>query len=191
MVKFGASILSWIPAWTPEAGLYAIRQTAKAGFDLLEILLPASLDFDAPTVRQQLKAHGIAGRITLLLPKECHLPDYPAAGLKLLKAALDKVEALERDFLGGVLYGAIGSFTRQPASEKERKIVVEVLQEVAEYAQERGITVAPEPINRYETYLYTSAAEVLALIAVSGASNLGLHLDTFHMNIEENNFTRP
>ena len=47
---FGASILSWIPPmWTPEAGLFAIQQASAAGFDLLEILLPPSMEFDAPT----------------------------------------------------------------------------------------------------------------------------------------------
>ena len=46
---FGASILSWIPPmWTPEAGLFAIQQASAAGFDLLEILLPPSMEFDAP-----------------------------------------------------------------------------------------------------------------------------------------------
>lgn len=42
---FGASILSWIPPmWTPEAGLFAIQQASAAGFDLLEILLPPSME---------------------------------------------------------------------------------------------------------------------------------------------------
>ena len=53
---FGASILSWIPPmWTPEGGLFAIQQASAAGFDLLEILLPPSMEFDAPTVKRQLK----------------------------------------------------------------------------------------------------------------------------------------
>ena len=43
---FGASILSWIPPmWTPEGGLFAIQQASAAGFDLLEILLPPSMEF--------------------------------------------------------------------------------------------------------------------------------------------------
>ena len=73
--KYGASILSWIPpVWTPEAGLYAIKKTAETGFDLLEILLPVSMDFDAETVRKQLKEHNIGAVCGLNLPKNCHIP---------------------------------------------------------------------------------------------------------------------
>ena len=60
---FGASILSWIPPmWTPEAGLFAIQQASAAGFDLLEILLPPSMEFDAPIVKRQLKHSEPAAR---------------------------------------------------------------------------------------------------------------------------------
>ena len=75
---FGASILSWIPPmWTPEAGLFAIQQASAAGFDLLEILLPPSMEFDAPTVKRQLKQHGLKATCSLNLPKEAHIPFYP------------------------------------------------------------------------------------------------------------------
>ena len=75
---FGCSILSWIPPmWTPEGGLYAIQQTAAAGFDLLEILLPPSMEFDAPTVKKQLKAHNLQATCALNLPPEAHIPTHP------------------------------------------------------------------------------------------------------------------
>ena len=68
---FGASILSWIPPmWTPEGGLFAIQQASAAGFDLLEILLPPSMEFDAPTVKRQLKQHGLKKRIFLFIPRK-------------------------------------------------------------------------------------------------------------------------
>ncbi len=55
----------------------------------------------------------------------------------------------------------------------------------------RNITIAPEPINRYESYVFTAADEVLEMIEIIGKPNIGLHLDTFHMNIEERNFYDP
>ena len=88
---FGASILSWIPPmWTPEAGLFAIQQASAAGFDLLEILLPPSMEFDAPTVKRQLKQHGLKATCSLNLPKEAHIPFYPKKATCLIKEALDK-----------------------------------------------------------------------------------------------------
>ena len=191
MPKFGTSILSFIPSWNAESGRYAIQQTAAFGFDMLEICLPITLDFDAKTVKKQLDDHGIEGRLSLNMPTNCHLPYYPDKAVDMMKRAVDKVEEMEGDFLGGVLHSAIGTFTGQPCSPDERKIVQQVFTEVAAYAKERNITIAPEPINRYESYVFTATEEVLEMIDAIGADNVGVHLDTFHMNIEETSFYEP
>jgi len=188
MIKFGASTLSWISSWSPEKGLYAIQKTAENGFDILEMSLPASLEFDAKTVKQQLADYGIEGRLTMILPQEAHLPFYPEKATRLLKGALDKVAELGGNFLGGVLHSAIGVFTREPRTEAEWDLLKTVFADVASYAKDREITLALEPINRYESYVLTSAAEVVTLAQELGMDNLGLMLDTFHMNIEENSF---
>jgi D-psicose/D-tagatose/L-ribulose 3-epimerase len=190
--KFGASILSWIPpVWTPESGLYAIRKTAEAGFDLLEILLPVSMDFDAETVKKQLKDNNIEAVCSLNLPKNCHIPFHPLEAATLMKAALDKTAALGATFLGGVLHAGIGVFTGLPRTKEEEVIICQVWTEVASYANNLGIKIGIEPVNRYESYICTATSETLALLKKTNRPNLGLHLDTFHMNIEEANFYDP
>jgi D-psicose/D-tagatose/L-ribulose 3-epimerase len=191
MPIFGTTILSFIPGWSAEGGRFAIEKTAEYGFDMLEIILPASLDFDAKTTKKQLDNKGIIGRCTLNLPSNCHIPLYPNEALVLIKKALDKVSEMNGDFLGGVLHSAIGTFTGNPCTKEEKLIIQQVFAEVAAYANKRNITIAPEPINRYESYVFTSADEVLDMIEVIGADTIGLHLDTFHMNIEEKNFYDP
>lgn len=190
--KFGASLLSWItPMWTAEAGLYAIQQTAATGFDLLEILLPPSMEFDAPTVKKQLKQYGIEAVCSLNLPKSAHIPFHPKEATRLIKAAIDKTAQLETTFLGGVLHGGIGVFSGTTRTEEEENTLCEVWAEVADYASPHGITIGIEPINRYETYMCSCADEVLQFINRVNAPNLALHLDTFHMNIEETSFYTP
>lgn len=191
MPIFGTTILSFIPGWSSEGGQYAIEKTAEYGFDMLEIILPASLDFDAKTTKKQLDKHQISGRCTLNLPKNCHIPFYPEQATLLIKSALDKVAEMDGDFLGGVLHSAIGTFTGNPCTKEEKIIIQQVFTEVTDYAKKQNITIAPEPINRYESYVFTAADEVLDMIELIGSNNLGLHLDTFHMNIEENNFYDP
>lgn len=191
MPIFGTSYLSFIPSWSPEGGHYAIQKTSEYGFDMLEICLPASLEFDAKKVKKQLDNVGIAGRCTLNIPANCHMPLYPEKATTLIKRAIDKVAEMEGDFLGGVLHSTIGKFTGSPCTTEEKLIVRQVFTELAIYARERTITLAPEPINRYESYVFTSANEVLSMINSIGADNIGLHLDTFHMNIEEPNFYDP
>jgi D-psicose/D-tagatose/L-ribulose 3-epimerase len=191
MPTFGTTILSFIPRWSADGGRFAIEKTAEYGFDMLEIILPASLDFDPVSTKKQLDNKGIAGRCTLNLPAVCHLPSYPEKATAIIKAAIDKVAEMQGDFLGGVLHSAIVQFSGQPCSQNERQIVQQVFTEVATYAGERNITIAPEPINRYESYVFTATEEVLEMIDSINTDNIGLHLDTFHMNIEEQNFYDP
>lgn len=191
-VKLGASLLSWItPLWNAESGKYAIKKTAHAGFDLIEILLPNSMDFDADTVKKQLRENSLEAVCSLNLPKEAHIAFYPETAEKLIKKAIDKADELETPLLAGVLHSGIGVFTGKPITEKEKEIICEVWCNVADYAQTRSIDIAIEPVNRYESYVCNTADNVLELIKKAGKSNLFLHLDTFHMNIEENNFYEP
>ena len=191
-IKIGASLLSWItPNWTAEAGKYAIEQTAKAGFDLIEILLPNSMEIDVKAVKKQLKENHLDVVCSLNLPKEAHIAFYPKEAEKLIKNAIDKTSDLETNFLGGVLHGGIGVFSGNPLSETEKNTIVEVWSSVADYAKEKDVNIAVEPINRYESYVCNTAENVLELIEKTGKDNLFLHLDTFHMNIEENNFRDP
>jgi D-psicose/D-tagatose/L-ribulose 3-epimerase len=191
MPIFGTTILSFIPKWSAEGGRFAIEKTAEYGFDMLEIILPTSLDFDAKTTKKLLDNKGILGRCTLNLPANCHIPLYPDQATSLIKSAVDKVAEMDGDFLGGVLHSSIGTFTGNPCTKEEKTILQQVFTEVADYANKRNITIAPEPINRYESYVFTAADEVLDLIEAIGTNNIGLHLDTFHMNIEERNFYDP
>lgn len=191
-IKLGASLLSWItPVWNAEAGKYAIEKTAKAGFDLIEILLPVSMDFNAKEVKKQLQDNNLNAVCSFNLPKEAHIAFYPEAAEQLIKKAIDKTSDLETNFLGGVLHGGIGVFSGNPLTENEAHIITEVLAAIADYAGTRGVNIGIEPINRYETYVCNTAKNVLDLIEKTGKDNLFLHLDTFHMNIEENNFYDP
>jgi len=192
MIKFGASILSWIlPDWKAKEGEYAIQKTAAAGFDLLEILLPPSMDIDTNTVRKQLKEHAIEAVCSFNLPPDCHIPLYPEHALKNIKLALDKASELHSPILAGVLHSGIGVFSGAVKTPQETETVVQVLSAAADYANKLGITICVEPINRYESYVCNAADDVLELITKVGSSSLAVHLDTFHMNIEEENFRDP
>lgn len=67
----------------------------------------------------------------------------------------------------------------------EWEIAVESVRQTAAYAARRNVTLALEPINRYETFLVANLDQALQFLADVGAPNLKLHLDTFHMNLEE------
>jgi D-psicose/D-tagatose/L-ribulose 3-epimerase len=192
MVKFGASLLSWIlPEWKAVEGAYAIQKTAAAGFDVLEILLPPSMKINTKTVRKQLQEHHIQAICSFNLPANCHIPFYPDQAYDAIKSALNKAAELESTILAGVLHSGIGVFSGSVKTAEETETVVQVLALCADYASRLGVTMCLEPVNRYESYVCTCAADVLDLVEQVGSTALALHLDTFHMNIEEDNFRDP
>lgn len=188
-IQYGASLLSWVlPQWNPQAGKFAIEQTAKHGFDIIEILLPGNMDFDVATVKRQLKENNLGVVCSLNLSKETHIPEHPEKALQIIKKALNITAGLGANFLGGVLHGGIGVFTGNTLQQQEKEIIAEVWYKAGTYAQSLGITIGIEPINRYESYVCNTAENVLEIIYMANSPALAVHLDTFHMNIEENNF---
>lgn len=188
MPTFGAHAFIWIGDWTTDTGKEAIEAAATTGIDLLEIPLLRPQEYDATLTRKQLNDHGLKAACSLVLPRNAHMPEKPQEARDFLHLALDKVAETGSTFLGGVLYANLGYLTGAAPTQKERGTCAEVLREVADYARQRRITLAFEPVNRYETYLFNTLHDTLGLIDAIGASNVLIHADTYHMNIEEAGF---
>ncbi len=191
MVRFGAHGFVWVGEWTTETGNHAIAQAGETGFDFIEIPLLDPAGFDAKSHRAALQAAGIEATCSLVLPKDAHMPHDPEGAKRFLVAALDKVAEVGSRYLGGCIAYSLGTLTGRPPTAAERQTVVECLTEIAAEAEQRGITLALEACNRYETYLYNSLADTRDTILKVGAPNLKLHADTYHMNIEEEGFYNP
>lgn len=107
-----------------------------------------------------------------------------AAGAAILRSVIDFTAELGGDQVNGVPYGVFG----HPAGPTSAEAFARSAREVglaAEYANERGIAMTFEVLNRYETALVNTAARAMEFVALSGSGHLGIHLDTFHMAIEE------
>ncbi len=190
MLQFGAHAFVWVGAWTPEEGDGAIQQAARTGFDFIEIPLLVPETFQAERHRDTLSAAGLGATCSLILPKHAHMPEAPQAAKDFLLRVLDKMEVLGSNYLAGCIGYHLGRLTGKPPQPEERATVVRVLGEVAAEAEERGVTLALEACNRYETYLYNTLADTRESVLAVGADNLKLHADTYHMNIEEERFDR-
>jgi D-psicose/D-tagatose/L-ribulose 3-epimerase len=191
MLRLGCHAFVYIGSWDTDSGNHAIEQVGAARFDLIEIPLLKPAEFDAASHKAALKRAGIKGVCSLALPREVHMPEFPDEARSFLISALDKVVELETDYLGGCIAYTLGRLTGVPPTAQERQTVVEVLRDIASEAKRRGITLALEPCNRYETYMYNTCEDVRDVIVATGADNIKLHADTYHMNIEEEGFHKP
>jgi D-psicose/D-tagatose/L-ribulose 3-epimerase len=125
------------------------------------------------------------------LPKAAHLPFAPDRAEAFLKGAVDVTDALEAPALSGAIYTHLGTLTGKPPAEDELAEVGRVLKNVARYAAEKDVSLGVEAINRYETYLINLASQADAMLDRIDEPNMFVHLDTYHMNIEEKGFYDP
>lgn len=190
----GIHALVWTGAWDESSARDAMRRTATAGYDLIEVPLLDPGLVDATMTRELAVEHGLTTRFSTGLGPDTDISsddaDVVAAGAHLLERAIEVVAQSGSDFLGGVISSAMTKYTRLPTATG-RANAVAVLREVADRAADHGITLGLEVVNRYESNLVNTADQALALVDDIGRDNVGVHLDLYHMNIEERDLAGP
>jgi D-psicose/D-tagatose/L-ribulose 3-epimerase len=191
MPQFGAHAFIWAGEWTPEGAEKVISGASEAGLDFVEIPLLHPESMDVSGTRELLNLYGIGCTCSLGLPRAAHLPFAPDAAERFLQKAVDVTAALGSDALSGAIYTHLGTLTRKPPTEDELATVARVIKSVARYAAERDVSLGIEAINRYETYLINLASQADEMLSRIDEANVFIHLDTYHMNIEEKGFYDP
>ncbi|MGB3954103.1 MAG: sugar phosphate isomerase/epimerase family protein [Brooklawnia sp.] len=108
----------------------------------------------------------------------------PALKPSNTQATVDFAHELGADQLNGVSYAVFGERS-EPFSRERLAASSEILGQVAEYARSAGIVMTFEVVNRYETAMLNTAEQAVAYVQQANSSNLKVHLDTYHMGIEE------
>lgn len=190
----GVHALVWKGDTSPESVRYAVGRTASAGFDLLELSLHDLAHLDVPGTKALLEQHGLAVACSRGLAFDADVssddPAVVARGAALLQESLAATAGVGGKVFTGALYSALGKYGR-PLTSAGRANVVGVLKDLAAGAAGLGVTLGLEICNRYETNVVNTAAQALALADDIGADNVRIHLDTYHMNIEEDDLVRP
>ncbi|HYP47439.1 MAG TPA: sugar phosphate isomerase/epimerase [Thermoleophilaceae bacterium] len=164
-----------------------IKRLGKSGYDGIEISGEPAL-YDADEVKRLLDEHDVAcwGSVTLMtggrdLVHEDHYVRF--ASIQYVKDCLSLVQSLGGDILT-VVPSTVGKVTPMASPEEEWQWCVDGLKECQAHAEQVGVRIAVEPLNRFETYFINRADQAVAMAKEVGG-NCGVALDIFHMNIEE------
>ena len=190
----GVHALVWAGDTSTASVRRAVSKTAETGYDLLEFSLHDSLNMDVVDTRRQLEAAGLSVACSRGLAFDADVSSADPAvvdrGAQLLADSLRVTHELGGTVLTGALYSALGKYAA-PLTVAGRANVVRVLAELAAEAKNLGMTLGLEICNRYETNVINTAHDALRLADDVGADNVTIHLDTYHMNIEEDDLVRP
>ncbi|MCM2473465.1 sugar phosphate isomerase/epimerase [Rhizobium sp. CG5] len=185
MQGFGIHAMMWTTVWDHAGAERAIAGAAHYKQDFIEIPLIDIPSVDAKYSRNLLEKYALRAACSLVLPEPAWASVRPDAAIDHLKSALDKAAEMGAEALTGVTYGGTNERTGFPPTQAEYDNLTRALGTAAKHAKALGLQFGIEAVNRYENHLVNSAEQAVALVERIGMDNVFVHLDTFHMTMEE------
>ena len=188
MNKLGVHALVWEKGWSRDECARAVARSAAIGYDLIELVALDPATIDVAHTRAELERHGIGATCSLGLDFDSDISSADPDKMRRGEALLDQAVAMARDVgathVGGILHSAFGKYA-VPTTKDGVDGSVEVLRRVGERAAASNIVLALEVVNRYETNVLNTASQAVEMCKRIGLPNVRVHLDVYHMNIEE------
>ena len=188
MRRLGIHSFVWTGGQTQEGLEMALEKSAEHGYRTIEFayLRPEKFDLDRLAKKAQSLDVEIGVTMGLPLDKDVSSEDRDAVkrGEAMLAEAVKAVRDIGGTKLGGILYSAHTKYNRQPTKDGWKNSV-EAIAKTGEIAKASNVDLVLEVVNRFETNLLNTTAQGMKFIDDTGSDHVRLHLDTFHMNIEE------
>lgn len=188
-------INSWV--WTSpfsDDTLGLIQKAKDFGFDYFELPLEAPEHVTPQKAAEAFKAAGIGAVVCGAFGPGRDLSSDSAAdrngSLTYIKACLKLCEKIGSKLVAGPMYSSVGKRRQVPDKQRKKEWdqAVKGVQKAGAMAADFGVTLGIEPINRFEIDLINTCEQASRFVGEVGLKNVGIHLDTFHVNIEEKNF---
>ena len=191
-MRFGLNTFLYASPFTNES-VSMFKKLKDWGFDSVEIAIEDPSHVDPKFLKAAAAKVGIAiGSICAAMGPGRDLRGSAkdqANGRKYILALIDQAAEMGCPRIIGPLYSVVGLIGAHDDKTKAKhfKLVVKNLKAIGKHAQKKGVELDIEPLNRFETDFLNTCDQGLRLVKAVNLPNVKLHLDTFHMNIEEKN----
>lgn len=187
-MKFGVNTFIWSSSYdeTVEGMLPLIKQN---GFDGIEVPLFRASDFPGAKIRKDAATNGLeVNACSVLVDGLSLISDAADLRRKTVQHLKDLIKAAAEaniSRIAGPIYSPVGYLPGRRRTADEWKWAVEGHQSLGDTLAAHNVTMAIEPLNRFETFFLNTAADAATLAEQIGHPNVGILFDTFHANIEE------
>jgi len=185
----GVNSWVWVSPPTDAAIAEIAPRVKEMGFDLLEMGVENPGEWDPARVSEILAANALGASVCAVMGEGRDLlqRDLIASTQDYIRTCIDAAVTVGSGVVAGPVYTPTGKTWRMDHAERAAAIdrLVEGLRPLADYAGERGVRLAIEPLNRFETSFLNTAAQTMEVVDRVDSPAVGVLLDTFHMNIEE------
>jgi D-psicose/D-tagatose/L-ribulose 3-epimerase len=190
-IKFGVSTWLWTSPFTTASIDVLFPKIATMGFDVVELAVEDPALIDIKAVREGLRKYNLAAIVCGAFGPSRDLthedPSVHRNCFSYIETCLEFCLELGTPFFGGPMYSAVGKARMLPpdARKSEWDLAVKNLGVVCEMASRRGLQIALEPLNRFESDLVNTVDDVRRLIRDIDHPAAKIMVDGFHMSIEE------
>jgi len=187
-MKIGVNSFLWTAQFGP-AFFNILPQVKDYGFDAFEIPVFDPSQVEVQSIRKELDVNNLACTICAILPPGLS----PIAGDRDVRArtkdhlsrCVELTAAFGATLLSGPVYAPVGYLPGRRRNTDEWQWAIECFQGLEPVLEKNGVTLAIEPLNRFETFFLNTLADAAALCDAVGHKHIGVLMDTFHANIEE------
>jgi D-psicose/D-tagatose/L-ribulose 3-epimerase len=187
-MKLGVNTFIW-SAEFGRAQLALLPRIKEHGFDGVEIPMFDPAGFPAADIRNALAANDLECTVCSIIPHGRSLisddADVRRRTQQHLHDAIQATAEVGAQVIDGPLYSPVGYLSGRRRTPDEWRWAIEGYRSVTSTLDSYDVTLAIEPLNRFETYFLNTAADAAALCEEVGHPRVGVAFDTFHANIEE------
>jgi D-psicose/D-tagatose/L-ribulose 3-epimerase len=187
-VKYGVNTYIWTAEFGPPH-FHLLPAIKQHGFDGIEVAVFRPAEFHAREIGRACDAHGLERTVACALIRGLSLisddADVRRRTVAHVRDAIRAVADAGAHLLVGPVYCPVGELPGRRRTDDEWQRAVEGYQALGETLVENDVTLAIEPLNRFETYFLNTAADAAALCEAVNHPSVGILYDTFHANIEE------
>jgi D-psicose/D-tagatose/L-ribulose 3-epimerase len=192
VIKYGIFMNFWERSWSANHIKY-INKVSDLGFDILEFQAQPLLEMSeiqCLEIKRESESRGIELTYSMGLDPYYDISSEDKKirerGIDYLKRILDRIGLMDGRIISGVNYAGWGA-PKQIVNNKEdmRQRSMNSVRELLLTAEKYNITYCIEAVNRFESVLINTAQEAVSYVKEINHPNLGVQLDTYHMNIEE------
>lgn len=190
-MKFGVNTWVWTSPLTTEELEKLAPHVAELGFDWIEVPIEGLEDLDYTKGAEIITANDLGVSVCGAMGPDRDLIHEDTSirenGINYLRACIDACETLGATNLVGPFYSAVGRTWKSTAEEraKDTDLLVDNLIKLSSYAEDQGVILCVEPLNRFETSFLNLSTQVVDVVDRVDSPACQIMLDTFHMNIEE------
>jgi D-psicose/D-tagatose/L-ribulose 3-epimerase len=187
-MKFGVNTFIWTASFD-RTHLPLLPKIKEAGFDGVEVSLFRPADFATKDIAAGLAENGLECTICSVLTGGLSLLSDDAGVRRDTRIHMEECVKTAADvgakIIAGPLYSPVGYLPGRRRTADEWKWAVDCYQSLGPVLTQYGVTIAVEPLNRFETYFLNTAADAAKFCGEIDHPNVGVLFDTFHANIEE------